>query len=433
MPTGRIIELTEGAAGSPSERSNGNDTIEHAIALIDSSRVQLRAFGASVAVGSLDLRDFHALRAILTRLGWLDEETVTIRCTNCDASLEHRPCGSLELGPFVDRELTDPELDAPFEWAARHPIPEIRLAKGGKARQIVLVPLLVAEAMPLFAALRAPRLRLTAEVVAAMGIAALGDERSTKKMARALQRAGDETWSAITNLFLRAHYSPRLFSIAMCPQCGARNDVDAPYERELDYAAADPRAKAESPRPYAGAGSSDAKTNGRTFPTFEAFAERVQTTAQALQDEQGLEGIVVVAEGGVADCDDGGQPLLGSYLPPFGGDESNPSRSPEIAVYYRTFRAIWEEDGPYDWDHELHETLEHELLHHRAHLDGDDPVDDAERSEIARETEAVVGRRALERRAFLGLYRDLGEFVRRTWPIWVIAFIATLAAAIAAR
>ena len=59
----------------------------------------------------------------------------------------------------------------------------------------------------------------------------LPDER--RRIADALARCPDEAWSAIGDLFLQAHYPPRLSSLVLCPKCGARNDVDAPYDQVL--------------------------------------------------------------------------------------------------------------------------------------------------------------------------------------------------------
>lgn len=53
----------------------------------------------------------------------------------------------------------------------------------------------------------------------------------------------------------------------------------------------------------------------------------------------------------------------------------------EIRLYYRTFRAMFVDEGPYDVVGEIYETLEHELEHHRAFLDGDDPKNWIARSE----------------------------------------------------
>ena len=58
-----------------------------------------------------------------------------------------------------------------------------------------------------------------------------------------------------------------------------------------------------------------------------------------------------------------------------------PERPAEVTIFYRTFRAMWNEEGGYDWEAEIRETIEHELEHHVAFLTGDDPMDEAERDE----------------------------------------------------
>jgi hypothetical protein len=134
-----------------------------------------------------------------------------------------------------------------------------------------------------------------------------------------------------------------------------------------------------------------------------------------------------------ADVDDGGEPLLGSYVPAWAGDAHTAPAPPTITIYFRTFQAVWNEDGPYDWAAELAETVEHELLHHAYHLEGEDPMDAEERAEIAREGLRVVGRREAKRRAVQGLGRDFGEFVRRTWPLWIIAVVAAILGLVGTR
>jgi hypothetical protein len=419
LPTGRVIGLS-GSPGREATRKQSPALFADAIALVDSGAVVLRADGESIDIRALDLRDFHALRAILVHAGWLDEEPIEITCRNCERPIKHRPCASMKLGPFVDRELSHAELDATLDLEAAHPIPAVTMPGPPKrAKEIVLRHLRVADAMPLFEALGQRRLRVTSTVVHAMGIVRMGSEPSEQKLARALQRASDEAWSAVTELFLEAHYSPRLFSVASCPGCGARNDVDAPYEREFGYA--------DHLHPKPG------RTNDEVFPTFEAFADRAHALAETMFDERRIRGVSLVAEGGVPACDDGGEPLLGSYVPAFEGDASNPTRPAEVTVYYRTFRAMWDEDGPYDWDDELGETVEHELAHHEAHLAGDDPVDDEERLQIAEEAAGIVGRRALARGAVLGLFADLKGFARRTWPLWLLAIAGAIVAIMAGR
>jgi hypothetical protein len=159
------------------------------------------------------------------------------------------------------------------------------------------------------------------------------------------------------------------------------------------------------------------------LPAFEPFADRAQALAKEIFGARGIEDVVLVVEGGVPAVDDGGEPLMGAYMP---GSQEH-ARAHEITVYYKTFRAIWDEDGPFDWDAELKETIEHELDHHLGFLAGDDPMDDDERAEIGSEALRVMGRRTLAREGLRSFGAEALDFARRTWPIWVILAIATLA------
>jgi hypothetical protein len=231
-------------------------------------------------------------------------------------------------------------------------------------------------------------------------------------------RAGDEAWGAVGDVFIATHYPPRLFSIALCPSCGARNDVDAPYEREFF--------------PYDAPGQERGRADTE-FPVFDVFADRARTTARRAFAAAGVRDVAFVVEGGVAACDDGGEPLLGAYVPGHPGDMTAPTRQHEMTVYYRTFRAIWDEEGPYDWDAELVETIEHELEHHVAFLEGDDPMDEAERQEIRTEAARVLGKRTVVREGMRDFQADFLGFLARTWPIWVILAIATIAVTMSER
>ncbi len=423
LPSGRVYSLTGIDEVAATEPKTGVPSFSACITLVDSGAVVLRSEARPVDVRSLPLSDFHALRAILTRLGWLEEASVEVPCRNCGRSLVHAPCAALELGPFVHRELTHPELDALLDLTARHPVPEIRMGKR-TAKDVLLGPLRLVDAAPLHAALSQGPLRMVPGLVRAMGILELGGESSAQKIARALARCSDASWDAITNLFLEAHYPPRLFSIARCPRCGARNDVDAPYDREFSYVEEPRVGSGQDAHPYRPRPGFSANTNGDLFPPFEGFAERAR--ALAARHLEGVRDVSFVVEGGVPSCDDGGEPLLGAYAPPYEGDPTSPSRWPEIVVYYRTFRAIWEEDGPYDWEAELETTIEHELDHHRAFLVGSDPVDEEERHEIANEEQAIVGKRALAERTIAAFFGDVREFLRRTWPVWLLIFVVSL-------
>lgn len=413
LPSGRVVALAVRAGELPKRRrAKGAPLFSELRDVVDAGDLTLRdEGGAPLVFGDLALGEFHALRAIATRLGWLDEETVDFECRNCGAALKVRPCEKLALGPFVDRELGDDELDRTLDLAASHPIPDVVLPSGGVARDARFVAVTVSRAAALHRALRKRTFAVTSHVVRAMGVDALGSERDPARIARALSTCSEKAWSAITALFLDATYPPRLLAVVLCDACGARHDVDAPYEREFDRGRNVAHERA---------------SEGGAFPSFDEFDARAREIADELVAPYADDGVLLVVEGGVPACDDGGEPLLGSYVPPYAGDAAAPSRAPEVTVYYKTFRAIWDEDGPYDWAAELRETIEHELEHHEGHLRGHDPMDEDERRAIDDEAARVVGKRELVRSSVGALARDFGTFMRRTWPIWLVLLAITL-------
>jgi hypothetical protein len=99
----------------------------------------------------------------------------------------------------------------------------------------------------------------------------------------------------------------------------------------------------------------------------------------------------------------------------------------EIALYYRTFRAIWDEEGPYDWVAELRDTIEHEFEHHVGWRIGHDAMDDDERAEIDDERVRRIGKTATVNQGLGQLCADVHDFITRTWPIWAIVALATIA------
>lgn len=412
LPSGLRVTLRTSRSAPPRERDAGDALFSSVEALVaERSAVLEAADGGAIDPRSLALRDFHTLRAVLTKLGLLAEEPIAITCRNCGEPLDHAPCAALELGPFVDDELDDPELDTPFDFDALHPILPIALRDGASAETVRLAPRTAEEALPLHRALARRRLRLTPTVVNAMGVVALGDETDGTRIARALARASERAFASVGTRFVEAHYPRRLFSIARCAKCGARNDVDAPYDREFEPS----EAGGAHPRP--------ARGDAPEFVPFEAFAARAEAIADELFSDADA-GVGFVVDADVPACDDGGEPLLGSYVPGYEGDLHTPSRAPEVTVYFRTFRAIWDDEGPYDWDAELRETIEHELEHHRANLRGEDLVDEEERRQIAEEAAKIVGKRALVQREVSTLGRDILGFLRVTWPVWLLALIA---------
>src|ERR1019366_3691887 len=94
-----------------------------------------------------------------------------------------------------------------------------------------------------------------------------------------------------------------------------------------------------------------------------------------------------------------------------------------------TFGAIWTEDGPYDWEAELDETIAHELEHHEGWRVGHDPMDEEEQREIAAEHALTAGHKTVARAAARAFAADVAEFLTRTWVLWALIAAATGCAA----
>lgn len=374
-------------------------------------RASFRRGSEPLGLGELPLSDLHTLRAILRRTGDIAEPAHELVCENCGEVWEVLPCAELELGPYKDDELDDEELDAPFEFAREHPI------EPGDPRfsSVELAPVSVADAAALHQAL-AGRFRITSHVVRAMGIVKLGSETSPARIARRLAAAPDEIFDRVAQLFEDAHYPPRLVAAHSCPKCQMVAWLPIPVERELTVAAK-------------GAPSVEPPAHG-AFPDADAFEQRVRPIADRVYRELGVRAIDLCVIEGPAECDDAGEPLLGCYLPP--DPEGLIPRNAAICLYYRTFAAIWTA-AEYDIDAEIEETLRHEIEHHFGFLAGSDPLDDAEHAEIGGEARRRIGRRETERRAVRAFTADIGEFARRTWPLWLVAAAATLLAVASAR
>lgn len=403
LPSGRQLLLRRG--GRRAHAAASKSLFSRAIDAFDSGAVTVAdGRGAPLDVRDLALGDFHALRAIAARTGDLDEEAIEIACKNCQKPWTLAPCETFELGPFEHGELHDDELDRTLETGAPHAV--------GPWDDVRFAPLTLGRALPLHEALAKPRWTVTSSVVLAMGLVRLGEAKTPKSIARTLARCDDDAFDALTDAFLATHYPPRLFARHECPACGARNDVDAPYDREFQPGARSEGASA----PFA---DEDA---------FDAHARKAAKTWL-----EGAPEVELVIDLGTPACDDGGEPLLGAYVPAYEGDAHTPSAPPRVTLYYRTFRAMWQEDGEYDWRAEIDETLEHEMEHHRSALRGHDETDLEERDEIAREALRVVGKREIARRATKGLAADFGEFLRRTWVIWIVALIALILTIVAGK
>jgi hypothetical protein len=354
----------------------------------------------------LALEDFHLLRIVLTRAGLLPEEPVTLSCENCNEPASIRPSERFEPGPYIDGELQDPELDEPFPFDKEHELPGLNVRLG---------KLTIAGTRPLHDAVDAGRLRVNAALVRAMGIESVDGITVAAVIARKLQRLDDAAWDALTDLFDAAYYGPRTRVWWRCEKCGARNEAEAPTLREF------PAVPLPRPNePVAG------------FPDEDAFEALVRKHAPGIFARKGVRNLGLLVEVGVAECDSGGVPLLGSYEPGEPEASGVPAASPEIRLYYRTFRAMYA-DEPYDLEAELAKTIEHEVDHHLAWLSGHDPQDEHEQEEIANEQGRMVGKSETTRRAAAAAGGDLMEFVRKTWLVWVLVAIVSLAAVLASK
>lgn len=368
-----------------------------------------RRSGARRSILELPLADLHLLRVALVQAGVIDEAAIEIACENCDASLRASPSAKVELGPFRDGELDDPELDAPFAFDEAHEIPSIRVGRR-RVHTLRLVPRTVGEARALWSRDPSRPLTMVPSIVTAMGVQALGDERRASALARALARADDDAWDAICALWEDANGHPRLYATVRCDACGANKPIAAPALRELgtaELAPGDQRSRAD---------------DGWDGARFEALVRR---HADAIYRRMRVRNVDLVVDEGVPAVDDGGEPLLGCYTPPHADPDLGIERPPEVRLFARSFRAEARADPAFDVDDEVRETIEHELEHHLHFLSGDDPMDDEERAAIARERTRQVGRRESARRGVRALGADLVGFLRVGWPLLLIALGAT--------
>lgn len=367
-------------------------------ALFERGTLGLEADGAAVPITTLALGDFHLVRAVAARSDLVDEPPISIDCHNCKAPIDVEPCHALEIAPWVDDELGDDELDTTLPFGEPVEIDPVPLGRVRTATTVTFAPRTVAEARPLLDALDEGTLAITPAIVDAMGIVALGPEKDVAKIADALATCDDATFAPVGDAFLASHYPLRLGAAVFCDACGARNDVDAPYEREIDRT------------PIATDAERDA-----AFPDFEAFDKRAREIAAPWLEATPGDVVAFVVDDGVSPVDEGGDAIWASY--------ASPSTTPAaITLYYRTFLAVWKDDGPYDWEAEIEESVEHELEHHS--FTGHDPKGDEESVEVRDEHELRVGKAETDRRALAKFGQSFPDFWRRGWPLVAIGFVA---------
>ncbi len=115
-----MVELKARGDLRPRRRAPGGLLFSELTDLVASGDVAVVEQSEAVDPGNLQLRDFHALRAIAARVGWLAEEPIIIQCHNCGEPMRHVPCAHLELGPFLDGELHDPHVSSRRGRDRRH-------------------------------------------------------------------------------------------------------------------------------------------------------------------------------------------------------------------------------------------------------------------------------------------------------------------------
>jgi hypothetical protein len=386
----------------PAEEATG-DLYARALAALE-GRVELSA-------GSLEdlaLRDLHALVACLLRAGWLTEPEVTLRCHNCGVERQVRGASRFEWGPLVDGELDDPELDAELDWARTLRLP-LRVRGEGGARSFArlrLRPVTVAELRPLVSTTRRElTLRpLTLQLLASLGVEPAGRTRARDLLA-GIGRLGPRGMARLCELWADAHVPRRLTAEHLCAGCGAVTFAQVPQATAIDWLAG-PSEPEELERPEG-------------FPTPEEFARLVREAKRRVFADKNVRGLRVTVDEGTPDVDEGGNPLLGSYVPH--ADVDAPA---VVHVYVRTFETEKRLDPSFDVKRQIFETVEHEVEHHLAFLRGEDPVDEEERLAIARDRERVVGRRELARRA--GLWAEAPRALRALAPLLAVVLAVFL-------
>jgi hypothetical protein len=406
LPSGAVVRVKKARAVAADVALVEGESLEGQLAALSGQLVNVeRERGGLVDLRTLPLEDFHVLRTVVLALGLLPEEPVKRLCVNCDEPLTVALSRSVPLGPFLDGELDDEELDEPFAFDEAHVVG----APGPDAARVTLSRLSVDEAHELWAVASSHDRRRMAR---RLGVLRFDDVTDPRRIVRKIDKLDDDHWEALLDLFEAAHYPPRLTALVRCPSCDAESSFRAPRVREFPELG-DATEPLPEPADMAGFPSPDA--------FFAAMHDHGKTIAERLAIAR-VDEVPLLLEEGVPHVDDGGAPLLGSYTPPIEGEAGLGPQLGEVRLYYRTFRNLWLEEGPYDVDAEIAETIEHELEHHLAFLRGYDETDEEERAQIVRDRQRVQGRKETRReargRSFLG----------RTWPLWAILALLVLVA-----
>jgi hypothetical protein len=407
LPSGRVVRFTPSALNHARPSTDPKGSCLHVLSLVQTPGFVTTDAKDPVDISSFPLRDFHVLRAFLGYAGIVPDEPITLPCENCDKPFQVKASSLFEVGPFIDQELHDPELDAPFDYAKTHPIPRILVGRT-HARNVRLAERQVQDVLSLWQAENTEEFQINPAIVTAMGLVALGRERRATVIAEALMRASPDTFRALMDLVYQAHYSPRLVGAHTCVSCGARNDVEVLPIREIPDDARAGRTR-----------------KSRHFPDVETFERLVREAGKRIYRQRGVRNIALIVDDGVAEVDDGGERLLGCYTPSNVDELTGHDRGPEIRLFYRTFQAAFQDEPTFDVRAEIDETIDHEVVHHLHFLAGDDPLDDEEREAIVEENVRRIGKRESARRAGKLFVDDVTGFFRTAWPLLLVAFVAT--------
>ncbi len=407
LPSGLVVRLSPAAVRQAASPSAPAGSCLNALSLLETPGFLKTNDGRPLDVQALSLRDVHVLRAFLVYADLIADEPIELPCENCEKPFQVKPSTLFEPSPFVDGDLRDADLDAPFDHEKAHKIPRILVGKE-RARTIRIAARTVREVLPLWHAEGVAEVKLSPAIVIAMGITALGRERRASVIADALMHASPDAFRAVADLVYQAHYSPRLVGAYRCAACGARNDLEVISVAEIPYDTTETKRRTR-----------------RVFPDVHTFERVVREAGKRIYRQRGVRNIDLIVDDGVPACDDGGEPLLGCYTPGQPDDLSGQPQGPEIRIFYRTFQAAFRDEPGFDVRAEIDETIDHEVTHHLHFLAGDDPLDDEERDAIVEENVRRIGQREATRRAGKAFTTDVVGFFRTAWPLLLVAFVAT--------
>ena len=250
LPSGlRVRVARRDKPVSAALRAEGS-LVDDTLRAMEDGRLDVSVQGKALdldAVLALDVCDFHVLRDAALRLGLVATETEEIECENCDAKLSFDPT-RLALDDLCERYADDAPVSRERTYALSESLP---IPRGGAATRVRFRSVSVREALPFFSALDRETFSVTPVYLAGMGLVALEDDDGNKRidkpvfLARALTRASDAVWVEVQAAYLEHVYPAAAVAPLVCAACGVLREMEVPWPREYDLAAAaTPRALA---------------------------------------------------------------------------------------------------------------------------------------------------------------------------------------------